>query len=46
MTDSFNEVYINILYCLGELTKEEVKTYKSKIPYGKRLYRYFDTRFD
>ncbi len=37
--------YLSIKLALGELTKEEVKEYREKIDYGRRMVRYMDQIF-
>lgn len=40
-----NEPYLAVKLCLGELSKEEVRGYQSKIRYGRRMIRYMDQIF-
>jgi len=40
--EDFNEPYLAIKLCLGEISPEHIKEYMYKIPYGKRLCRYMD----
>ena len=37
--------YLSIKLALGEITREQIKKYKSKIDYGRRMIRYMDQVF-
>jgi len=43
--DDLKEPYIAIKLALGELTNEQVKEYRKKIKYGRRMIRYMDQIF-
>lgn len=40
-----NEPYLALKLCLGEIDKEEVRSYQSKLRYGRRMLRYMDQIF-
>jgi carbamoyl-phosphate synthase large subunit len=43
--DDLNEPYLAVKLCLGEISKEEVRSYQSKVRYGRRMLRYMDQLF-
>lgn len=43
--NDLNEPYIALKLCLGEIGKEEVRAYRSRIRYGRRMLRYMDQIF-
>lgn len=43
--DDLNEPYLAVKLCLGEITKEEIKSYQSKVRFGRKMLRYMDQLF-
>jgi carbamoyl-phosphate synthase large subunit len=43
--DNLIEPYLSIKLALGEISKQEVKSYQNKIQYGRRMLRYMDQIF-
>jgi len=40
-----NEPYLAVKLCLGEITKDEIRSYQSKVRFGRRMLRYMDQLF-
>lgn len=41
-SDNFNEPYLAVKLALGDISLAEIISYKEKIPYGRRMLRYYD----